>query len=109
MDYARAPFACSVERYDETVTLELHGELDLASTERFELAAAELVDSRRGRVVIDLRGLTFIDSSGIRGMLRVQARLPSAARLELVPGPPAVQRVFELTGLIAALPFRDAG
>jgi hypothetical protein len=42
-------------------------------------------------------------------MLRVQARLPSGARLELVPGPPAVQRVFELTGLIAALPFRDAG
>jgi anti-sigma B factor antagonist len=108
MDDTRDPFACSVQRVDDTVTLELHGELDLASTERFEQSAAELVEAQRGHVVIDLRGLSFIDSSGIRGVLRVQALLPDATRLELLPGPPAVQRVFELTGLIAALPFRGA-
>jgi anti-anti-sigma factor len=109
MDHNRQPFACSVQRSDGTITLELHGELDMASTERFKQSAAEVVDARCGHVVIDLRGLSFIDSSGIRGVLRVQAQLPDAVRLELLPGPPAVQRVFELTGLIAALPFRAAG
>jgi anti-anti-sigma factor len=102
------PFACSVQRTGDTVTLELRGELDMASTERFEQSAAELVETENGHVVIDLRGLSFIDSSGIRGVLRVQSLLPDTTRLELIPGPPAVQRVFELTGLIAALPFRGA-
>jgi anti-sigma B factor antagonist len=106
MDDTADPFTCSVQRADDTVTLELHGELDMASTERFEQSAAEVVEAQRGHVVIDLRGLRFIDSSGIRGVLRVQSLLPETARLELIPGPPAVQRVFELTGLIAALPFR---
>lgn len=108
MDHTADPFACSVRRADDTVTLELRGELDIASTERFEQSAAELVETQRGHVVIDLSGLSFIDSSGIRGVLRVQTLLPDTAHLELIPGPPAVQRVFELTGLIAALPFRGA-
>ena len=102
------PFACSVQRADDIITLELHGELDMASTERFEQSATEIIEAQRDHVVIDLRGLSFIDSSGVRGVLRVQALLPETTRLELIPGPPPVQRVFELTGLIAALPFRDA-
>jgi anti-anti-sigma factor len=108
MEDTSDPFTCSVQRADDTVTLELRGELDMASTERFERSAAEIVETQRAHVVIDLRGLSFIDSSGIRGVLRIQALLPDTTRLELLPGPPAVQRVFELTGLIAALPFRGA-
>src|SRR4051794_28821118 len=108
MDDPAGAFTCSVQQADDTVTLELHGELDMGSTECFEQSAAEIVATARGHVVIDLRGLHFIDSSGIRCLLRVQALLPGTTRLELLPGPPPVQRVFELTGLIAALPFRDA-
>jgi hypothetical protein len=42
----------------------------------------------------------------MRALLRPQARVGDRARLELVPGPHVVQRVFELVGLTAALPFR---
>jgi anti-sigma B factor antagonist len=57
-------------------------------------------------VVVDLSQLHFLDSSGMRALLRLQSRIGDRARLELVPGPPAVQRVFELVGLTAVLPFR---
>jgi anti-anti-sigma factor len=74
------------------------GELDLASVDAVDGEVRQLRRSGFDQVVLDLRRLTFMDSSGLRLLLDLR---DDAARdgldLVLVPGPPAVQRVFELT------------
>jgi anti-anti-sigma factor len=71
-------------------TLRLAGELDMAT-------APQLVGMLQTEkpVVIDLRGLTFLDSSGLSALLKIST---SCACLRLIPGPTNVQRVFEVTG-----------
>jgi anti-anti-sigma factor len=101
-----ARFTCSLEALGGSAVLSLRGEMDLAAVERFEQVANAALATGSEHVVADLSELQFLDSTGIRALLRLQARVGDRARLELVPGPPAVQRVFELVGLAAALPFR---
>jgi anti-anti-sigma factor len=88
------------EREGGGVTLALLGELDLSTIARLEQAVASRVDGKPELIVLDLRRLVFLDSTGLRLMLRLHARLEAAGgRLVLVEGPRRVQRVFELTGV----------
>jgi hypothetical protein len=57
-------------------------------------------------VVLDLRGLTFIDTSGLRVVVLAQSRQPG--RLAVVKGSRTVQRAFEICGLVKLLPFVEA-
>jgi anti-anti-sigma factor len=54
------------------LTLVLHGELDMTGVSEVKRALAEGADGHE--VVLDLRGLTFIDSSGIQLLVELQAR-----------------------------------
>jgi anti-sigma B factor antagonist len=85
------------------------GELDLASAPLLERTIRELRESGFDYLIVDLRRLSFIDSSGLRVLVELNnvARADSH-RLELVPGPRQVQYVFEVSGMLNALPFRDA-
>ncbi|HTN25338.1 MAG TPA: STAS domain-containing protein [Solirubrobacteraceae bacterium] len=99
-------FRMSSERDGEVHAIRLFGELDVASAGavQAELERAEAGDARV--LVLDLSGLTFMDSTGVR--LVVTAHVRSRAhdgRLELVRGPAAVQRVFEICGVADLLPF----
>jgi anti-anti-sigma factor len=90
------------------VVLALEGDFDFAAA---AAAHKELIalDLRPGmRLVLDLSGLTFMDSTGIRFLL--QARdfaLRHAAALRVVPGPERVMRVIELVGLREQFHFVD--
>jgi anti-sigma B factor antagonist len=99
-------FACSVRMDADVAVLAPRGELDLAGAVTFDAAVKEVVARGTARVVVDLSELTFMDSSGMRAVLRLHAQLSDGCRLELLPGSPAVQRIFELTGMSEALPFR---
>lgn len=90
------------------VHVEARGELDLATVP--ELLARIAPHRRPGnRVVIDLRPLTFMDSSGLRMLLVLhEASAGEGWELAVVQGPPEVQRVFELTGMDQLLPFVGA-
>jgi anti-anti-sigma factor len=103
-----AELSCSLHTHAEALVLMLRGELDLASVATFEQAAADALATRCELLVIDLRELGFMDSSGLRAFLRLQAKVGDSVRLEFLPGPHRVQRVFELAGLTAVLPFRVA-
>jgi stage II sporulation protein AA (anti-sigma F factor antagonist) len=88
----------------------LAGEFDMNATFTVEPALEAVLDEPGlERLDVDLSGLTFIDSTGMGVLLRLQE---AAARRELgltlVPAPPQVQRVFETAGLLDALPFADA-
>jgi anti-anti-sigma factor len=87
------------------LTLRPAGELDIATAPRLERA---LMDGRRrgDRVVLDLADLEFLDSTGLRVIVRaVEAATTGGWELTLRPGPPAVRRVFEISGVLGALPF----
>jgi anti-anti-sigma factor len=74
------------------------GELDLATAWWLERALFD-ADAETGRVVLDLRDLTFLDCSGIRVILGAAQRARRAGhRLTVVPGPAHVNRVFALSG-----------
>jgi anti-anti-sigma factor len=96
------------ERNGAVHTVSLFGELDLATAEdvELELRRAEATDA--ASIVLDLSGLTFIDSTGVRLVLSAHARSRAdASRLALLQGPAAVQRVFEICGVRDQLPFAD--
>jgi anti-anti-sigma factor len=83
------------------------GALDLATSDGVEAALRAAFDEGEA-VRLDLSEVTFLDSSGMRGVLRAY-RLASErdAVFEVVPGPPAVQRVLRITGVDARLTFVD--
>jgi len=87
------------------VVATLVGELDLAAAES-TFDAIDLAAREAGGLLLDLSGLTFIDSSGLRLVVRLDvAAREGAFELSIVPGPHNVQRVFEIVGLADALPF----
>jgi anti-anti-sigma factor len=81
------------------------GELDLATEPQLRSRLERLLE-RNARVLLDLRELTFIDSSGIRLIIEVdeQAR-DDGTGLRIVPGARAVQRIFAISGLLETLEF----
>jgi anti-sigma B factor antagonist len=86
--------------------LRLEGELDLASRTILEDAIARIA-TRGAAVVLDLRALTFMDASGVHVALGAQELCAvRGCELRLIPGPAAVQRVFELAGALDDLPFQ---
>jgi anti-sigma B factor antagonist len=88
--------------------ISLTGELDLATADELEQELARVEATDVLSIVLDLSGLRFMDSTGVRLILGADARSrANSNRLTLLPGPPAVQRVFELTGVIDLLPFAD--
>jgi anti-sigma B factor antagonist len=86
-----------------TVVIALAGELDLAGAATLEQELAG-VDARA--VVVDLRGLGFMDSSGLRALAVAALRAQGAGRrFALVPGAAQVMRVFDITRMRERLDF----
>jgi anti-sigma B factor antagonist len=97
------PFRCDVARDGKVVRITLAGELDLASSAEVEPVLRETGAEQR---LIDLRDVTFMDSSGLRLILSAHAAARRYGQsLTIVPGPPAVQRVFQLCGVENELRF----
>jgi anti-anti-sigma factor len=80
--------------------LRLAGELDVAEVQRLEHAVDEAVAASDGAFAIDLCDLEFLDSSGIRVLLRARALLARQERAFLLVCPHGpVRRALELTGV----------
>ena len=85
----------------------LLGELDMIGAPEVEARLKQLADEGRD-VRLDLSGLTFMDSTGVRVLFSaVRDRPEDAPKLELTRPQPDVWRVIELTGLQRVLPFVD--
>jgi anti-anti-sigma factor len=93
---------------DGTATVTLRGELDLASIGALEESLGAVEREAPARIVLDLSGLTFIDSSGLRVLLMANGRAQESGReLLLTESTDAVQRVLEMTGARELLHFRS--
>lgn len=82
------------------MTLAIEGELDAASADALDRELERAEESNSERIVLDLSGLGFIDSRGVRTLL-IAARRSSADsdRLTVIPASGQVAKVLELTGL----------
>lgn len=89
-----------VNRGGDRVVLRLDGELDLASVPLLEDAVenATSADDAMTSIVLDLRGLEFIDSTGLRAILLQDKRSTERGqKLALVRGSEQVQRLMQMT------------
>lgn len=83
-----------------------HGEVDIATAPRLDLKLRELRDSGFDHLVVDLRKVVFLDSSGLRILLAWDDTARNEGLdFELVPGPAPVQRLFDVTGVRDRLRF----
>lgn len=98
------------ERQDGVARVALFGELDMGASFSLEGELDQLLERDPvRRLVLDLRGVAFIDSTGLRLVVETEARArDEAIELVLVRGPAEVQRVFALAGLSEILPFVEA-
>lgn len=86
----------------------LKGELDISSVGRVEDDIRQVEPTAQKALVLDLRGLTFMDSSGLRLVLEADMRARrDGRRFAIVPGPEAVHRVFLIALLDKRLEFVD--
>jgi anti-anti-sigma factor len=88
--------------------VQLIGELDMTTAQAFEDELKRVEATDAAEIVVDLSGLKFISSDGLKAFIPASARSRHGEnRLRLVRGPDEVQRTFETTGLVSRLPFAD--
>src|SRR5919197_4922199 len=95
-------------RVGEIPLIELAGELDISTAPDVDRELSKIERQKPHTLVVDLRELTFIDSTGLRTILSADARCRQfGGRLAIVAGPPAVHRVFSISLLDQRLRFID--
>lgn len=103
-------FRVDVEPDRDVVRVCPSGEVDIDTVDVIRERVEELLSAGCEYVVVDLRGVTFLDSTGLRLMIDLDARSRADGwTLAIIEGPALVQRAFELTGLGSRLPFLEGG
>jgi anti-sigma B factor antagonist len=84
------------------------GELDLANASTAENALKTSLDDPSAAVIVDMRELEFIDSTGIALLVSALSHNDGGVRVSFIPSDSAaVTRVLELTGLAERLPLAE--
>ena len=76
------------------------GEVDIESSRSLTEAVVTVAADRTDEILLDLRAVTFIDSSGLHALTRLCAAVPT---LRVVEVSPHVKRVLELAGLTTSV------
>ena len=92
-------FALSHEVQGEQGVLTLIGELDTAAAQDVDDAIDDLVGRGVRTLVIDLGQISFIDSSGLRSLIRARQALGTQDAIRLRSPQAATLRLLEITGL----------
>lgn len=94
------------ERRGDAYHVEPTGELDIATAELLEQELRSAQDSDAATIVLNLSGLTFMDSTGLRVVLDLNERCGGDdGRLRVIAGSPAVERLLDIVGLRERLPL----
>lgn len=96
-----------IERNGEVV-LVVRGEIDLSVAARFAQTLEATIDAANGSAVVDLEQVVFIDSAGVRELVKAQHRaLDRGGDLVLRSPSEACRRVLQLSGLWGEFTFGD--
>jgi anti-sigma B factor antagonist len=88
-----------VELRNAVARVALSGELDMASVSTLEDQLAHVEGDGVTVIMLDLRGLTFIDSTGLRAFLQARKRAEANGhRLILIGASEHARKLFSLTG-----------
>jgi RND superfamily putative drug exporter len=99
-----SPLRIQTRHSPDRVTMVLGGELDLRSSRSLERALREAERERPALVVIDLRGLDFMDSTGLSQLVRATKRArDDQRRVVLVTGTQPIDRILVVSGVQQAL------
>ncbi len=102
-------FRVEVLNKGRATVISVSGELDLASSAALEEELARATESDAEQIVLDLRELEFMDSTGLSTLVKAHERAEGAGkRFGLVRGPQQVQRLLSLTGVEERLRFADS-
>jgi anti-anti-sigma factor len=99
------PLRTRQDRHGDTVVVVASGEIDVSSAHRLQAELRGLLERCR-RLVLDLRRVAFLESSGLHCILEIdRASRAVSVEFALIPGPPAVHRLFEITRTAERLHF----
>ncbi len=100
-------FSVTARRENGSLVVIPEGELDIATVDAVRAEAARREPDEG--LVVDLRGVRFLDTSGIAFTIDVYraSQGDGGYALRILRAPPRVQRVFDLAGLEGVLPFED--
>ena len=103
-------FAVQFEHGGAGATITVTGDVDLATVRPLVHAREQALAQRPNRLLIDLRGVRFIDSSGLKFLIETDrmARRDDWT-LQLLRPPDSAMRVFAVTGVEKHLPFVEPG
>jgi anti-sigma B factor antagonist len=105
----RSGFQLNESELDEgTVVITVQGELDLATAPRLKWPLVDAIDAGRRRLIVDLTGVTFMDSTALGVLIGIRRALKLGGRLAIVCTNPDVLKIFEISGLDAAFPIFPA-
>ena len=94
---------------DDGVRMSLVGEIDAASAPALQQRLLEVIGTSAGAVALDMSGVSFVDSTGIRLLITVHRRLDEHHRsLVLSAISPQTRRVLDLAGLCSMFGTDDA-
>jgi anti-sigma B factor antagonist len=102
---APAEFAITdARRADGSVLLTIAGELDIATVPVVRDRLTAVTDAGARRLVIDLREVSFMDSTGLAAFIHAKMRLGDEGAMTLVMEPDSYARlIFEVAGLVGVL------
>jgi anti-sigma B factor antagonist len=101
----RALFRVEVQPDRERVIVAPHGEIDISTVDTLRTRIEELEQSGFEHLLLDLRGVEFLDTTGLRLIIEQTRR--TDVEFGVIPGAAPVQRVFEISGMLDSLPFVD--
>ncbi|HZD66261.1 MAG TPA: STAS domain-containing protein [Acidimicrobiales bacterium] len=98
-----------VTERDGYTVLAVQGEVDVYTAPRLRERLVELVSQGARRIVVDLEGVEFLDSTGLGVLVGGLKRLRSHdGDLTLVCTQPRILKVFEITGLTKVFSIHDS-
>ena len=108
MAFDPSGFSITASERNRREVLVLRGELDLATAPQLEQAVAERLDAGTD-VVVDLRELVFMDSTGLRVLVAAHARKGADQRFEIVRPPEgsAIAKILSIAGVESELDLVD--
>ncbi|MGI8686123.1 MAG: STAS domain-containing protein [Acidimicrobiales bacterium] len=97
-------FGIVAVRPDEsTAAVSPTGDLDVSTSPRLLACIDELLAEGRSRITLDMRAVTFIDSSGLGALVKAHKRAAPSAQLTVVQPMPHVHRAMEISGILKVI------
>ncbi len=98
----------AVSRKGNVDIVQAQGRLDAATASGLDQRLASMIDAGSRRVALDLSGIEYVSSAGLRVFLSAAKRLQQVqGKLSLAAPTPQVRQLFEMAGLAGVLPVFD--